>query len=76
MNIYVNYGFKAPLTIHVFVLAEAKDLAISESGNTSLNKGLKVSAAANWMLLSTIAAAILTSAEVPYVNKSEKLNGY
>ena len=30
----------------------------------SLNKGLKVSAAANGMLLSTIAAAILTSAKV------------
>ena len=64
MNIYLKYGFKAPLTIHVFVLAEAKDLAISESGNMSLNKGLKVSAAANGMLLLTIAAAILTSAEV------------
>ena len=51
--------------IHVvFVLAEAKDLAISESGNMSLNKGLKVSAAANGTLLSTIAAAILTSAKV------------
>lgn len=65
MNIYLKYCFKAPLTIHVvFVLAEAKDFAISESGNISLNKGLKVSAAANGMLLSTIAAAILTSAEV------------
>lgn len=58
MNIYLKYGFKAPLTIHVSVLAEAKDLAISESGNMSLNKGLKVSAAANGTLLSTIAAAI------------------
>ena len=64
MNIYLKYGFKAPLMIHIFVLAEAKDLAISESGNMSLNKGLKVSAAANGMLLSNIAAAILTSAEV------------
>lgn len=65
MNIYLKYGFKAPLMIHVvFVLAEAKDLAISESGNKSLNEGLKVSAAANGMVSSTIAAAILTSAKV------------
>lgn len=65
MHKYLKYGFKAPLTIHVvFVLAAAKDLGISESGNISLNSGLKVSAAASGILLSTVAAAILTSAEV------------
>jgi len=48
----------------VLVLAEAQDLEISESGNISFNNGQNVSAAANGMLLSTMAAAILTSAKV------------
>ena len=39
----------------------------------SLNKGLKVSAAANGTLLSTIAAAILTSAEVTKMKKKLKV---
>ena len=51
----------------VLVLAEAWDVTISESGNIFLTNGLKVSGAAKGTLLSTIAAAILTSAKVTKV---------
>lgn len=51
----------------VLVLAEARDVTISESGNIFLTNGLKVSGAANGTMLSTIAAAILTSAKVTKV---------
>ena len=50
----------------VLVRAEAKLLAISESGNIFLKRGLKVSAAVSEMLWSTNAAATWTSADVTW----------
>ena len=50
----------------IFVFPDAYALAILESGKISLKRELNVSAAANGMLLLTIAIAILTSAEVTY----------
>ena len=50
----------------VLVRAEAKLLAISESGNIFLKRGLKVSAAVSGMLWSTNAAATWTSADVTW----------
>lgn len=50
----------------VFVFPDAYALAILESGNISLNRELNVSAAANGILLLTIAMAIFTSAEVTF----------
>ena len=48
---YLKNGFSATFTMQVvLVRAEAKLLAISESGNIVLKRGLKVSAAAGGML--------------------------
>ena len=48
----------------VFVFPDVYALAILELGNISFNTELNVSAAANGILLLTIAMAIFTSAEV------------
>lgn len=64
---YLKYGLSVPFTMHVvFVFPDAYALAILESGNISLNRELNVSAAANGILLLTIAMAIFTSAEVTF----------
>ena len=48
---YLKNGFSAPFTMQVvLVRAEAKLLAIFESGNIFLKRGLKVSVAAIGML--------------------------
>ena len=61
MLFYLKYGFSAPFTMHVvFVLPDAYALSILESANISLNTELNVSAAANGMLLLTIAMAVFT----------------
>jgi len=64
---YLKNGFSAPFTMQVvLVRAEAKLLAISESGNIFLKRGLKVSTAASGMLWSTKVAANWTSADVTW----------
>lgn len=55
----------------VFVLPVTYALEILESGKISLNRELNVSAAANGMLLLTIAMAIFTSAEVTFKRKKK-----
>lgn len=50
----------------VLVFPDAYALAILESANISFNRELNVSAAANGILLLTIAMTIVTSAEVTF----------